>query len=167
MSFVRLGTAVSVMAKIPLLECLTRHSYRESLEKSCSPHPRTTDDEDDEAGETSTQSAILRPADGQKNRKTPSPVSASGETSSQASSSPQDRLKSSCSLKAALQEEESSLERGAIHCFNVTLLDWINVQDRPNDVESVVRKCFDSINRVSNRQVILGANVLLCKLVLP
>ncbi|KAK7123456.1 hypothetical protein R3I93_021776 [Phoxinus phoxinus] len=147
----KLGTAVSVMAKIPLLECLTRHSYRESLEKSCSPHPRTTDDEDDEAGETSTQSAILRPADGQKNRKTPSPVSASGETSSQASSSPQDRLKSSCSLKAALEEEEESQERGALPCFNVTLLDWINVQDRPNDVESVVRKCFDSINRLDPR----------------
>lgn len=155
MSFIRLGTAVSVMAKIPLLECLTRHSYRESLEKSCSPHPRTTDEEDynedDEVGETSAQSAILCPADSQKNLKTPSPVSASGETSSQASSSPQDRLKSSCSLKAALQEEEESPERGAIPCFNVTLLDWINVQDRPNDVESVVRKCFDSINRVSKR----------------
>ncbi|XP_051737869.1 RB1-inducible coiled-coil protein 1 isoform X2 [Ctenopharyngodon idella] len=151
----KLGTAVSVMAKIPLLECLTRHSYRESLEKSCSPHPRTTDEEDynedDEVGETSAQSAILCPADSQKNLKTPSPVSASGETSSQASSSPQDRLKSSCSLKAALQEEEESPERGAIPCFNVTLLDWINVQDRPNDVESVVRKCFDSINRLDPR----------------
>ncbi|ROI16376.1 RB1-inducible coiled-coil protein 1 [Anabarilius grahami] len=151
----KLGTAVSVMAKIPLLECLTRHSYRESLEKSCSPHPRTTDEEnyneDDEVGETSTQSTILCPADGQKNQTTPSPVSASGETSSQASSSPQDRLKSSCSLKAALQEEEESPERGAIPSFNVTLLDWINVQDRPNDVESVVRKCFDSINRLDPR----------------
>ncbi|KAL0156356.1 hypothetical protein M9458_047602, partial [Cirrhinus mrigala] len=130
-----LGTAVSVMAKIPLLECLTRQSYRESLEK-------TTDEEDenDEVGETSTQSAILCPADSQKNRKSPSPVSASGEASSQA-------LKSSCSLKAALEEEEESPERGATPSFNVTLLDWINVQDRPNDVESVVRKCFDSINR--------------------
>ncbi|XP_067291758.1 RB1-inducible coiled-coil protein 1 [Pseudorasbora parva] len=138
----KLGTAVSVMAKIPLLECLTRHSYRESLEKSCSPHPRTTDEEEEEdVGETSTQ----------KKGKTPSPVSASGETSSQASSSPQDRLKSSCSLKAALQEEEESPEKGATPFFNVTLLDWINVQDRPNDVESVVRKCFDSINRLDPR----------------
>uniref|UniRef100_A0A672S054 RB1-inducible coiled-coil protein 1 n=1 Tax=Sinocyclocheilus grahami TaxID=75366 RepID=A0A672S054_SINGR len=105
----KLGTAVSVMAKIPLLECLTRQSYRESLEKSSSPHPRTTDEED--------------------------------------------RLKSSCSLKAALEEEEESPESGATPFFNVTLLDWINVQDRPNDVESVVRKCFDSINRLDPRMI--------------
>uniref|UniRef100_A0A9J7ZX88 RB1-inducible coiled-coil protein 1 n=1 Tax=Cyprinus carpio carpio TaxID=630221 RepID=A0A9J7ZX88_CYPCA len=145
----KLGTAVSVMVKIPLLESLTRQSYRESLEKSSSPHPRTTDEdenEDEEVGETSTQSAISH-----KNRKSPSPVSASGEASSQASFSPQDRLKSSCSLKAALEEEEESPERGAAPSFNVTLLDWINVQDRPNDVESVVRKCFDSINRLDPR----------------
>uniref|UniRef100_A0A9J7ZAE0 RB1-inducible coiled-coil protein 1 n=1 Tax=Cyprinus carpio carpio TaxID=630221 RepID=A0A9J7ZAE0_CYPCA len=131
----KLGTAVSVMVKIPLLESLTRQSYRESLEKSSSPHPRTTDEdenEDEEVGETSTQSAISH-----KNRKSPSPVSASGE--------------SSCSLKAALEEEEESPERGAAPSFNVTLLDWINVQDRPNDVESVVRKCFDSINRLDPR----------------
>uniref|UniRef100_A0A672LNY7 RB1-inducible coiled-coil protein 1 n=1 Tax=Sinocyclocheilus grahami TaxID=75366 RepID=A0A672LNY7_SINGR len=149
----KLGTAVSVMAKIPLLECLTRQSYRESLEKSSSPHPRTTDEDEneDEVGETSTQSAILCPADSHKNRKSPSPVSASGEASSQASFSPQDRLKSSCCLKAALEEEEESPERGATPSFNVTLLDWINVQDRPNDVESVVRKCFDSINRLDPR----------------
>lgn len=138
------------MAKIPLLDCLTRPSYRESLEKSSTPNPRTTDEEDndEDAGEASTRSAILCPAAGQKNRKSPSPLSASGETSSQASSSPQDRLKSSCSPKAAQQEEEKSPETGATASVNVTLLDWINVQDRPNDVESVVRKCFDSINRV-------------------
>uniref|UniRef100_A0A8C1BCZ5 RB1-inducible coiled-coil protein 1 n=1 Tax=Cyprinus carpio carpio TaxID=630221 RepID=A0A8C1BCZ5_CYPCA len=151
----KLGTAVSVMAKIPLLECLTRQSYRESLEKSSSPHPSTTDEEDknedEEVGDASTQSAVLCPADSQKNRKSLSPVSASGEALSQASSSPQDRLKSSCSLKAALEEEEESPERGATPSFNVTLLDWINVQDRPNDVESVVRKCFDSINRLDPR----------------
>ncbi len=143
------------MAKIPLLESLTQQSYRESLEKSSSPHPRTTgeDENEDEAGETYTQSAIFCSADSQKNRKSPWPVSASGEASSQASSSPQDRLKSICSLKEALEEEEESPERGATPSFNVTLLDWINVQDRPNDVESVVRKCFDSINRVSNRRV--------------
>ncbi|XP_026119857.1 RB1-inducible coiled-coil protein 1-like [Carassius auratus] len=147
----KLGIAVSVMAKIPLLESLTRQSYRESLEKSSSPHPRTSDEdenEDEEVGETSTQSAISH-----KNRKSPSPVSGSGEASSQASFSPQHRLKSSCSLKAALEEEEESPEGGATPSFNVTLLDWINVQDRPNDVESVVRKCFDSINRVSNSRL--------------
>nr|XP_055038380.1 RB1-inducible coiled-coil protein 1 [Misgurnus anguillicaudatus] len=149
----KLGTAVSVMAKIPLLECLTRHSYKESLEKSSTPNPKTTDEEDENEGEgeTSTRSTIHCPADSQKNLKSPSPVSCAGETSSQASSSPQDRLKSSCSLKAALQEEEESPEREPMPFFNVTLLDWINVQDRPNDVESVVRKCFDSINRLDPR----------------
>lgn len=138
----KLGTAVSVMAKIPLLDCLTRPSYRESLEKSSTPNPRTTDEEDynedEDAGETSSRSAIPCPSDEQKNRKLPS-------------SSPQDRLKSSSSLKAARQEEEESPERGATSSVNVTLLDWINVQDRPNDVESVVRKCFDSINRLDPR----------------
>uniref|UniRef100_A0A4W4FEK7 RB1-inducible coiled-coil protein 1 n=1 Tax=Electrophorus electricus TaxID=8005 RepID=A0A4W4FEK7_ELEEL len=92
----RLGTAVSVMAKIPLLECLTRHSYRESLEKSSSPLGRS-------------------------------------------------------SLQEALEEEQETSERGGVASFNVTLLDWINVQDRPNDVEAVVRKCFDSINRLDPR----------------
>ncbi|KAA0704484.1 RB1-inducible coiled-coil protein 1 [Triplophysa tibetana] len=139
----KLGTAVSVMAKIPLLDCLTQPSYREGLEKSSTPNPRTSDVED---GDTPTRSAIFCPADGQKNEKS---LSASGETSSQASSSPQDRLMSS--LKAAQQEEEESPERGATAFVNVTLLDWINVQDRPNDVESVVRKCFDSINRLDPR----------------
>lgn len=147
----KLGIAVSVMAKIPLLECLTRHSYRESLEKSSSPRPRIIDEDDDiedeEIAEASTRSPALCPPDNLKNQKSPSPVSAS----SQASSSPQDRLKSSSSLKEALQEEEESPERMAMPSFNVTLLDWINVQDRPNDVESVVRKCFDSINRLDPR----------------
>ncbi|XP_051969967.1 RB1-inducible coiled-coil protein 1-like isoform X2 [Xyrauchen texanus] len=150
----KLGTAVSVMAKIPLLECLTRHSYKESLEKSSSPHPRTTDEEDDneeDIGETSSQSAVLCTTDSQKNRNSSSPISASGEASSHASSSPQYILKGSSILKAALQEEELSPEKGAVPSFNVTLLDWINVQDRPNDVESVVRKCFDSINRLDPR----------------
>ncbi|XP_056594212.1 RB1-inducible coiled-coil protein 1 [Triplophysa dalaica] len=139
----KLGTAVSVMAKIPLLDCLTQPSYREGLEKSSTPNPRTSDVED---GDTPIRSAIFCPGDDHKNGKL---LSASGETSSQASSSPQDRLMSS--LKAAQQEEEESPERGATPFVNVTLLDWINVQDRPNDVESVVRKCFDSINRLDPR----------------
>ncbi|XP_061418264.1 LOW QUALITY PROTEIN: RB1-inducible coiled-coil protein 1-like [Lethenteron reissneri] len=32
--------------------------------------------------------------------------------------------------------------------FNVTLLDWVNVQDRPNDVETLVKKCLDSVHRL-------------------
>uniref|UniRef100_A0AAR2KKY8 RB1-inducible coiled-coil protein 1 n=1 Tax=Pygocentrus nattereri TaxID=42514 RepID=A0AAR2KKY8_PYGNA len=111
-----LVSAVSVMAKIPLLECLTRHSYRESLEKSSSPRPRTEEEEDADSDEVG------------------------GEM-----------LEGSHGLQEALEEEQEAIERGATPSFNVTLLDWINVQDRPNDVEAVVRKCFDSINRLDPR----------------
>ncbi|XP_072536340.1 RB1-inducible coiled-coil protein 1 [Salminus brasiliensis] len=152
----KLGTAVSVMAKIPLLECLTRHSYRESLEKSSSPRPRTEEEEyehdDEDGGETSSHSAILCPPDGQRNLKSPTLISASGETVGQASPpSAQDRVGGCSSLKDALEEEQEASDRGGAPSFNVTLLDWINVQDRPNDVEAVVRKCFDSINRLDPR----------------
>uniref|UniRef100_A0A8C3B2L0 RB1-inducible coiled-coil protein 1 n=1 Tax=Cyclopterus lumpus TaxID=8103 RepID=A0A8C3B2L0_CYCLU len=121
----KLGTSVSVMARIPLLECLTRHSYRESMEKS-SPTPGK--DSDETEGEKSTDS-VLRGTDAQR----PSKSSASSPASGRAT----------CDggLRAFTNPS----------CFNVTLLDWINVQDRPNDVESVVRKCFDSINRLDPR----------------
>ncbi|XP_058248415.1 RB1-inducible coiled-coil protein 1 isoform X2 [Hemibagrus wyckioides] len=136
----KLGTAVSVMAKIPLLECLTRHSYRESLEKSCSPHPKP----DGEEG-ASSQSAISGLAEAQQDQKSP----ASGESASpgRAGSS------SASGLQEALEEEkeQEETEKTDVPSFNVTLLDWINVQDRPNDVEAVVRKCFDSINRLDPR----------------
>lgn len=149
----KLGTAVSVMAKIPLLECLTRHSYRESGEKSSSPLPRAEEEEDEYAaedgGETSGRCAVLSPPDGQQNRKSPTLVPVSEEAAGEA----QDRLGGSSSLKEALEEEEEreAADRAGVPCFNVTLLDWINVQDRPNDVEAVVRKCFDSINRLDPR----------------
>lgn len=129
------------MAKIPLLECLTRHSYRESLEKSSSPHPKP----DGEEG-ASSQSAILGLAEAQQDQKSP----ASGESASpgRAGSS------GASGLQEALEEakEQEETEKTDAPSFNVTLLDWINVQDRPNDVEAVVRKCFDSINRVSARR---------------
>lgn len=145
------------MAKIPLLECLTRHSYRESLEKSSSPRPKTEDvakDDSQDGGEISVQSAILCHPDGQRSRKSPTLVSTSGGATAQASPlSGQDRLGGSGSLQEALEE---ATERGGAPSFNVTLLDWINVQDRPNDVEAVVRKCFDSINRVSWKRITLS-----------
>ncbi|XP_049336781.1 RB1-inducible coiled-coil protein 1 isoform X2 [Astyanax mexicanus] len=144
----KLGTAVSVMAKIPLLECLTRHSYRESVEKSCSPRPRTTEEDGDE---TSRRSDVLSTPD--QNRKSPAPVPVSEETGGGASLLPaEERLGGSVGLQEALEEEEEEAgDRAGALSFNVTLLDWINVQDRPNDVEAVVRKCFDSINRLDPR----------------
>ncbi|XP_066538599.1 RB1-inducible coiled-coil protein 1 isoform X2 [Hoplias malabaricus] len=154
----KLGTAVSVMAKIPLLECLTRHSYRESLEKSSSPHPRTQEDDEDyvceNGGETSAQSAVLCPLDDQRNHKSPTLGLTSGDAVAQASPpSTQECLGGSGTLQEAIDEEQEqdTTERGCGLSFNVTLLDWINVQDRPNDVEAVVRKCFDSINRLDPR----------------
>ncbi|XP_076826432.1 RB1-inducible coiled-coil protein 1 isoform X2 [Brachyhypopomus gauderio] len=150
----KLGTAVSVMAKIPLLECLTRHSYRESLEKSSSPRPTAEDGdvdggEDEAGGQASTRSST---ADGvQPAQKSPTCVSGEGGPGPQPSPpSAPDRLGSS-GLQEALEEEQEAAERGGVASFNVTLLDWINVQDRPNDVEAVVRKCFDSINRLDPR----------------
>uniref|UniRef100_A0AAZ3RBK7 RB1-inducible coiled-coil protein 1 n=1 Tax=Oncorhynchus tshawytscha TaxID=74940 RepID=A0AAZ3RBK7_ONCTS len=122
----KLGTAVSVMAKIPLLECLTRHSYRECLEKSCSTPAKDSDETEEEK---STDSVLCA---------TPTETQRSSE------------MTDSSGLRAALQEADSP-ERANPPSFNVTLLDWINVQDRPNDVESVVRKCFDSINRLDPR----------------
>lgn len=114
------------MARIPLLECLTRQSYRESVERSGSTPGKESDET--EEGEKSTDS-VLRAGPGSS--ESPGGGQEAGEMSD------------SGGLRAILDEAANPT------CFNVTLLDWINVQDRPNDVESVVRKCFESINRVS------------------
>lgn len=119
--------AVSVMARIPLLECLTQQSYRESMEKSSSTPEKDSDETEEEKSTDSVLCVSARP---------PKSPSGEGEPSEMSDSS---------GLRAILDEAANP------SCFNVTLLDWINVQDRPNDVESVVRKCFDSINRVSER----------------
>lgn len=134
------------MAKIPLLECLTRHSYRECLEKSCS----TPEKDSDETEEEKSTDSVIRPSETQQRiSKLPASFSALGATSLESADTQEtNEMTDSSGLRAALQEEDSP-ERAAPPSFNVTLLDWINVQDRPNDVESVVRKCFDSINRVS------------------
>uniref|UniRef100_H3CSV6 RB1-inducible coiled-coil protein 1 n=1 Tax=Tetraodon nigroviridis TaxID=99883 RepID=H3CSV6_TETNG len=120
----KLGMAVSVMARIPLLECLTQQSYRESMEKSSSTPEKDSDETEEE--EKSTDSVL-------RSSKTPSGEPEASE------------MADSGGLRAILDEAANP------SCFNVTLLDWINVQDRPNDVESVVRKCFDSINRLDPR----------------
>ncbi|TWW73822.1 RB1-inducible coiled-coil protein 1 isoform X2 [Takifugu flavidus] len=124
----KLGTAVAVMARIPLLECLTRQSYRESVERSGSTPGKESDET--EEGEKSTDS-VLRAGPGSS--ESPGGGQETGEMSD------------SGGLRAILDEAANPT------CFNVTLLDWINVQDRPNDVESVVRKCFESINRLDPR----------------
>lgn len=150
----RLGTAVSVMARIPLLECLTRHSYRESIEKSSS----TPGKDSDETEEEKSSDSVLSTTDARRISKLVSSFSASGmATCEPAGEQETNEMTDSGGLRAALLDDDGP-ELIYPSSFNVTLLDWINVQDRPNDVESVVRKCFDSINRVSqqcvNRRVI-------------
>ncbi|XP_036939050.1 RB1-inducible coiled-coil protein 1 [Acanthopagrus latus] len=153
----KLGTAVSVMARIPLLECLTRHSYRESMEKSSSTPGKDSDETEEEK---STDSVLC--SDGAKR---PSKLSASFSASGMATCGPAgdketNEMTDSGGLRSALlddddddddNDDDDTPEFANPSSFNVTLLDWINVQDRPNDVESVVRKCFDSINRLDPR----------------
>ncbi|XP_071347270.1 RB1-inducible coiled-coil protein 1 [Trachinotus anak] len=141
----KLGTAVSVMARIPLLESLTRHSYRETMEKSSS----TPEKDSDETEEEKSTDSVLCNTDAQK----PSNLSASATgtaTSEPTGDQETNEMTDSGGLRAALLDEDMP-EFANPSSFNVTLLDWINVQDRPNDVESVVRKCFDSINRLDPR----------------
>lgn len=135
------------MARIPLLECLTRHSYRESIEKSSS----TPEKDSDETEEEKSTDSVLCMTDAQKPSKSSSSFSAPGTATCEPTGDEEtNEMTDSSGLRAALLDEETP-ELTNPSSFNVTLLDWINVQDRPNDVESVVRKCFDSINRVSKR----------------
>uniref|UniRef100_UPI0037E80ED6 RB1-inducible coiled-coil protein 1 n=1 Tax=Semicossyphus pulcher TaxID=241346 RepID=UPI0037E80ED6 len=143
----KLGTAVSVMARIPLLECLTRHSYRESMEKSSS----TPGKDSDETEEEKSTDSVRCTADPQRPSKLSASLSASGTpTCEQTGDQETNEMTDSGGLRAALLDDDTP-EFANPSAFNVTLLDWINVQDRPNDVESVVRKCFDSINRLDPR----------------
>ncbi|XP_034776996.2 RB1-inducible coiled-coil protein 1-like isoform X1 [Acipenser ruthenus] len=143
-----LGNAVSVMAKIPLLECLTRHSYKESLERLSSPADQEgAEDETDE--EKSTES-VLHSGEPRASHKSSASFSISVEHPTQDCATQEDKETSSKSQDAVLQDCDPQ-EKSDLPLFNVSLLDWINVQDRPNDVESVVRKCFDSINRLDPR----------------
>lgn len=143
----KLGTAVSVMARIPLLECLTQHSYRESIEKSSS----TPDKDSEETEEEKSTESVLCTTDAKKLARLSTSASASGTATIEATRDQETHeMTDSGGLRAALLDDDPQ-ELANTSAFNVTLLDWINVQDRPNDVESVVRKCFDSINRLDPR----------------
>lgn len=146
----KLGTAVSVMARIPLLECLTRHSYKESMEKSTSTPGKDSDETEEEKSTDSVRCAT----DAQRPSKLSGSFSASGTATCEPTGDQEtNEMTDSGGLRAALldDDDDDTPEFANPSCFNVTLLDWINVQDRPNDVESVVRKCFDSINRLDPR----------------
>ncbi|XP_059109783.1 RB1-inducible coiled-coil protein 1 isoform X2 [Peromyscus eremicus] len=143
-----LGTAVSVMAKIPLLECLTRHSYRECLGRldSLSGHEGSEKAEMKRSSELvlspdmprTTNTSLLTSFHKSVEHVAPDPTNAECGK----------ELRESC--QSTVQQEEASVDDkdSDLPFFNVSLLDWINVQDRPNDVESLVRKCFDSMSRL-------------------
>ncbi|XP_069477144.1 RB1-inducible coiled-coil protein 1 isoform X2 [Ambystoma mexicanum] len=137
-----LGTAVSVMAKIPLLECLTRHSYRVCLGRLIS----SVDREGTESQDTEKSTDVVLLSDEpQMNKSLLASLSKSVELSIQESKGPESYMGTGES-----QTSEELCDEN-LPSFNVSLLDWINVQDRPNDVESLVRKCFESMSRLDPR----------------
>ncbi|KAG9478920.1 hypothetical protein GDO78_012534 [Eleutherodactylus coqui] len=138
-----LGTAVSVMAKIPLLECLTRHSYRMCLDRLMS----STDREVDELDTEKTTDMVQYDETKLKNLALLASLSTSGEHVSQ---EVHDDNRTEQENTESLEPSEDIMTQDS-PLFNVSLLDWINVQDRPNDVESLVRKCFDSMSRLDPR----------------
>uniref|UniRef100_A0A8I3PQ74 RB1-inducible coiled-coil protein 1 n=2 Tax=Canis lupus familiaris TaxID=9615 RepID=A0A8I3PQ74_CANLF len=142
-----LGTAVSVMAKIPLLECLTRHSYRECLGRLDS----LPEHEGSEKAEMKTSTELVLSPDMPRatNQSLLTSFHKSVEHIAPDTTDAEigKEIRESC--QNTVQQDETSVDAkdGDLPFFNVSLLDWINVQDRPNDVESLVRKCFDSMSR--------------------
>nr|XP_020651628.1 RB1-inducible coiled-coil protein 1 isoform X1 [Pogona vitticeps] len=149
-----LGAAVSIMAKIPLLECLTRHSYRECLEHLDSSVEHGETESEDTENEKSAE-VMVSPNKHKINKqsllasfcKSVEHQSPDGRVSEQVNE------KKESSQDPSVQDSDVSMELkdNDLPSFNVSLLDWINVQDRPNDVESLVRKCFDSMSRLDPR----------------
>ncbi|KAM6209004.1 RB1-inducible coiled-coil protein 1 isoform 1-T3 [Sarcoramphus papa] len=149
-----LGSAVSMMAKIPLLECLTRHSYRECLGRldSSAEHggAESEETEDGKSAELVLYSDIAKV----NNKSMLASFCKSVEHSALEGTDPENvKDDKESGQNATVQDNETSVELKDDDqpSFNVSLLDWINVQDRPNDVESLVRKCFDSMSRLDPR----------------
>ncbi|NXJ85025.1 RBCC1 protein, partial [Trogon melanurus] len=149
-----LGSAVSIMAKIPLLECLTRHSYRECLGRldSSAEHGGTESEEteDGKSAELVLYSDISKVNNKSMLASFCKSVERSALEGTDAENVKDDK---EAGQNTTVQDNETSVELKDDDqpSFNVSLLDWINVQDRPNDVESLVRKCFDSMSRLDPR----------------
>lgn len=143
-----LGTAVSVMAKIPLLECLTRHSYRECLGRLDS----LNEHEGSEKAEMKRSTELVLSPDMPRTTNTSMLTSFHKSVEHVAPDTTEaencKEIRESC--QNTVQQNDTSVDAkdNDLPLFNVSLLDWINVQDRPNDVESLVRKCFDSMSRL-------------------
>uniref|UniRef100_A0A2K6QED5 RB1-inducible coiled-coil protein 1 n=1 Tax=Rhinopithecus roxellana TaxID=61622 RepID=A0A2K6QED5_RHIRO len=147
-----LGTAVSVMAKIPLLECLTRHSYRECLGRLDS----LPEHEGQEKAEMKRSTELVlspdMPRTTNQSLLTSFPKSVEHVSPDTTDAESGKEIRESCQSTVHQQDETTiDTKDGDLPFFNVSLLDWINVQDRPNDVESLVRKCFDSMSRLDPR----------------
>ncbi|XP_030159974.1 RB1-inducible coiled-coil protein 1 isoform X1 [Lynx canadensis] len=146
-----LGTAVSVMAKIPLLECLTRHSYRECLGRLDS----LPEHEGSEKAEMKTSTELVLSPDMPRttNQSLLTSFHKSVEHVAPDTTDAESGKEMRESCQSTVPQDETSVDAkdGDLPFFNVSLLDWINVQDRPNDVESLVRKCFDSMSRLDPR----------------
>ncbi|KAM4684761.1 RB1-inducible coiled-coil protein 1 isoform 1-T2 [Amazona ochrocephala] len=149
-----LGSAVSIMAKIPLLECLTRHSYRECLGRldSSAEHGGA---ESEETEDGKSPELVLDSDTSKVNNKSMLASFCKSVEHSALEGTDLENVKDDeeSGQNAAVQDNETSVELKDDDqpSFNVSLLDWINVQDRPNDVESLVRKCFDSMSRLDPR----------------
>ncbi|XP_013375625.1 PREDICTED: RB1-inducible coiled-coil protein 1 [Chinchilla lanigera] len=143
-----LGTAVSVMAKIPLLECLTRHSYRECLGRldSFNEHEGSGKAEMKRSTELVLSPDLPTTADTSVVTSCHKSVGRAAPDSTDAESGRE--MRESCQSAAPQDAPAVDAKDSDLPFFNVSLLDWINVQDRPNDVESLVRKCFDSMSRL-------------------
>ncbi|KYO26116.1 RB1-inducible coiled-coil protein 1 isoform C [Alligator mississippiensis] len=149
-----LGTAVSVMAKIPLLECLTRHSYRECLGRLESSTDRGGEESEGTEDEKSAELVLFSDIPRMNSKSVVASFCRSVEHSALDSAAPEtitDNKESSQNTTVQDNETSMELKENDQPSFNVSLLDWINVQDRPNDVESLVRKCFDSMSRLDPR----------------
>ncbi|XP_061198917.1 RB1-inducible coiled-coil protein 1 isoform X2 [Neopsephotus bourkii] len=149
-----LGSAVSIMAKIPLLECLTRHSYRECLGRldSSAEHGGAESEETDDG--KSPELVLDSEISKVNNKSMLASFCKSVEHTALEGTDPENvKDDKESGQNATVQDNETSVELKDDDqpSFNVSLLDWINVQDRPNDVESLVRKCFDSMSRLDPR----------------
>ncbi|XP_038622433.1 RB1-inducible coiled-coil protein 1 isoform X3 [Tachyglossus aculeatus] len=148
-----LGTAVTIMAKIPLLECLTRHSYKECLGRlDSTPEHEGTEPEKEES-EKSTGLVLFSDVPRVNSKSTLASFCKSVEHSVADNTEPESgsEIRESCQIPSQDSGTSEDVKESDLPSFNVSLLDWINVQDRPNDVESLVRKCFDSMSRLDPR----------------
>lgn len=142
------------MAKIPLLECLTRHSYRECLGRLDS-LPEHGGSEKAEM-KTSTELVLSPDMPRTTNQSLLTSFHKSVEHVAPDTTDAESGKEIRESCQSTVPQDETSVDAkdSDLPVFNVSLLDWINVQDRPNDVESLVRKCFDSMSRVSHVNLI-------------